>query len=92
MVTDAPTEVLGNGTEIVIPSVFVNGWRPFVGWVCGWAFAYHFIVEPSLAFVFATLGYPVVLPEFNLDELTTVLFGLLGLSGLRTYEKVKGVA
>lgn len=67
---------------------FVSGWRPFIGWVCGVAFAYHFILQPLLAFTIANIGYTVVLPTFDMDALFTVLMGMLGLGGLRTVEKL----
>ena len=66
-------------------TVFVAGWRPFIGWVCGVAFAFHYIVMPLL------LAYTDIKPvEFNTNSLFTVLMGMLGLGGLRTYEKLKG--
>ena len=73
-------------------SLFVAGWRPFIGWVCGMAFAYHVIVQPLLAFTIANTGGNVKLPDFNIQELTTVLMGMLGLGGLRTIEKIKNVS
>ena len=73
------------------PNLFVSGWRPFIGWVCGVAFAYHFILQPMLAFLIANAGGNVKLPVFDMQELTTVLMGMLGLGGLRTIEKIKNV-
>jgi hypothetical protein len=72
-------------------NIFVSGWRPFIGWVCGCAFAYHFVLQPLLAFLFALGGHDVKLPAFDMNALFTVLMGLLGLGGYRTYEKIKGV-
>lgn len=80
-----------NKEEAKHASIFVAGWRPFIGWVCGTAFAYHFIVQPLLAFILTAAGHPVVLPEFDMSELMTVLMGILGLGAMRTTEKVKGV-
>lgn len=70
---------------------FTRRWRPFIGWSCGVAFAYHFTIQPFLAFIFAAVGHPVNLPVFDMSTLSTVLMGLLGLGGLRTAEKIKGV-
>lgn len=81
-----------NQQEAGNANLFVSGWRPFIGWVCGVAFAYHFVAQPLLAFIMANAGHPVNLPAFNMDELTTVLMGMLGLGSLRTIEKVKGAA
>ncbi len=78
-----------NKQEAASQNLFVSGWRPFIGWVCGVAFAYHFIVQPLLAFAIANSGGSVQLPAFNMQELSTVLMGMLGLGGLRTLEKVK---
>jgi len=64
-------------------------WRPFLGWVLSLAFAYHFVLQPFLIFILASFGKQVELPTFDMGTLTTVLMGMLGLGGLRTYEKVK---
>ncbi len=71
-------------------NLFVSGWRPFIGWVCGAAFAYHFVLQPLLAFGFAASGHEVSLPDFDMEALYTVLAGLLGLGGMRSFEKIKG--
>jgi hypothetical protein len=81
-----------NQQEAASTDRFVAGWRPFIGWVCGFAFAYHFIAQPLLAFLIANAGHSVILPSFNIDQLSTVLMGMLGLGGLRTIEKVKNAA
>lgn len=81
-----------NQTEATNPNLFVSGWRPFIGWVCGVAFAYHFIVQPLLAFAIANAGGEVKLPVFQMDELSTVLMGVLGLGSLRTIEKVRRIS
>lgn len=81
-----------NRVEAASNSIFKSGWRPAIGWVCGFAFAYHFVLQPLLIFVMTYLGHPVPeLPEFDMASLMTVLGGLLGLGGLRTYEKTKGL-
>lgn len=79
-------------TEAAHPSVFVAGWRPFVGWVCGSGFAYQFVLRPIVNGVLAAFGVPVVFPGIEVDALNTLLFGMLGLGAARTVEKVKGVA
>ena len=81
-----------NKAEATHKSIFVAGWRPFVGWVCGIALAYHFILAPLLQFAFALGGIEQELPEFDFSQLSTVLMGMLGLGGLRTFEKMKGVS
>jgi hypothetical protein len=82
-----------NKAEAASTSIFKGGWRPFIGWTCGSAFAYHFVLQPLLVFVLVSTGHPVPdLPKFEMDALMTVLFGMLGLGGLRTFEKFKGVS
>ena len=78
-----------NKIEAGQTNVFVSGWRPFIGWTCGVALCYHFVLQPLLMFICVAMGNPMELPVFDMTTLTTVLMGLLGLGGLRTYEKVK---
>ena len=81
-----------NKVEAASSSLFKSGWRPAIGWVCGAAFAYHFVFQPVLIFILTYAGYPIPpLPAFDMASLMTVLGGLLGLGGLRTFEKFKGV-
>lgn len=81
-----------NKTEAASSSLFVSGWRPFIGWTCGAAFAYKFVVAPAGAFAMAAAGHPIELPVLDFTEMSTILLGMLGLGGMRTLEKVKGVA
>jgi hypothetical protein len=81
-----------NKLEAASPSVFVAGWRPFIGWVCGSAFALHFVFLPILNWLAHLLGHAEIEIPFDMASLMTVLMGMLGLGGMRTFEKVKGVA
>lgn len=81
-----------NKEEAKSNNLFVSGWRPSLGWVCSAAFAWVYVGQPFIAFFFSIAGHPLQLPEINFGEMSSVLFGMLGLGGLRTYEKVKGVA
>jgi len=82
-----------NKVEAASPSLFVAGWRPFVGWVCGSALAWNFVGEPFLAFLVGVFAWKLPpLPILDNGALTTVLLGMLGIGGMRTFEKVKGVA
>ena len=82
-----------NKQEAQHRSIFVAGWRPFVGWVCGIALAYHFVLAPIILFSVSIIGVQIPeLPSFNMETLTTVLLGMLGLGGLRSFEKYKGVS
>ena len=81
-----------NKAEAASGSLFKGGWRPFIGWICGIAFCYHFVVQPIIIFVVALIGADIPeLPEFQMNTLLTVLGGMLGIGGLRTYEKQKGL-
>jgi len=81
-----------NKVEAANPSVFVSGWRPFIGWVCGSACAWNWIGLPIAKVGLALAGYPIDLAPANLTEMLPVLMGMLGLGGLRTIEKINGVA
>ena len=81
-----------NAAEAASGSLFKGGWRPFVGWVCGVAFCYHFILQPVIIFIVALTGTNIPdLPSFDMGTLLTVLGGMLGIGSLRTYEKQKGL-
>ncbi len=85
----AQTEI--NKEEAKSTSLFVSGWRPFVGWVSGSAFALHFLLLPISNFILVANNHKEVVLAFDMQTLLTVLMGLLGLGGMRTYEKVQGV-
>jgi hypothetical protein len=83
-----------NKTEAAAQSIFVAGWRPFVGWTCGSGLAYSAIVQPFMQFLLVAFHSnfdPAKLPVINTTELITLLGGLLGLGAMRTVEKVQGV-
>ena len=81
-----------NKEEAQHRTIFVAGWRPFIGWVCGIALAWHFVGVPVTIFFIAWAGAEVPeLPAFDMNSLMTVLMGMLGLGGLRTFEKLKGL-
>lgn len=76
-------------------SVFVAGWRPFIGWSCGAAFVYAYIVQPCIQtflVVFHSKFDPALLPKMDLAQMLPVLLGMLGLGAYRSYEKVNGVS
>ena len=81
-----------NKEEAKHGSVFVAGWRPAIGWICGSALAWTYVVQPLFVFVVRLWNPELpVPPALSLGELLPVLLGMLGLGGLRTAEKVKGV-
>lgn len=81
-----------NKAEAGSSSRFTSGWRPAIGWVCAAALACQYIARPLLAWGGIVTGHPLPdLPGID-DNLWQLMLGLLGLGGLRTYEKVKGAA
>lgn len=82
-----------NKQEAASPSVFVSGWRPFIGWVCGTACAWNWLGLSIAKFIAETFfGKHIALNPADISEMLPVLMGMLGLGGLRTVEKIKGVA
>ena len=78
-----------NKVEAAHNNVFVSGWRPFIGWACGVSLAYHFIVEPIIQYTLIVNNIDYNTPEFDFSQLSTIVMAMLGMSGLRTYEKIK---
>lgn len=81
-----------NLAEAANPKLFVSGWRPFIGWICGLGLASQFIVAPFATWAATLIGHPVTFPVLDLGTLMTLLAGMLGLGTLRTTEKINGVA
>lgn len=81
-----------NKAEAQNPNLFVSGWRPAIGWVCALALLYQYLAKPLCQGIAASFGHPLPpLPGLD-DNLWQLLLGMLGLGGLRTFEKVQGVA
>lgn len=90
-------QIAVNAAEAQHESVFVSGWRPAIGWICGAAFLFNFVVQPLLTFILIAVGpmvgfeFPVsLLPALDMGTIMAVLGGILGLGGFRTYEKYTG--
>lgn len=81
-----------NQAEAAHRSIFVAGWRPFVGWVCGCGLAYELIIRPFLIWYLAAFVPDAPVPPSLGTVLSEMLFALLGIGSLRTFEKVKGVS
>lgn len=96
-IAQAPTMVQTeiNKVEAGHRSIFVAGWRPFIGWVCGSALAYNFVIRDLLGWYLlnfheaAKISFP---PALQMDHLMVVLTGMLGLAGYRTVEKIRNKA
>lgn len=81
-----------NAKEAEHPSVFVAGWRPAVGWTCVLALFYSAFMEPLMRWIAVVLaGYEGPFPIIDSSIIDNILIPLLGLGGLRTWEKIKGV-
>ena len=81
-----------NAVEAANANVFVSGWRPFIGWTCGLALAYQFVLSPIFVWVSLCAGFHPPAPPKLDDTLWQLVFAMLGMGGLRTLEKLKGVA
>ena len=81
-----------NKEEAKTGSLFIGGWRPAIGWTCAVSYAYAFFVGPLITQVSTAYGFAFPLPPIDMDNMLFVLGGLLGLGGMRTWEKVKGVS
>ena len=81
-----------NTAEAASNDPFTSRWRPFIGWVCGTALAYQYVLAPIGLWISQIVGHPVPAPPKLDDSLWQLMLGMLGLGGLRTYEKIKGVS
>jgi hypothetical protein len=80
-----------NAREATHPSVFVAGWRPAFGWAGAAGFLYATVIQPIIVWYGTAKGWPAP-PSINIDLLWVVITGMLGIGGLRTFEKSKGVS
>lgn len=81
-----------NNTEAQSKSMFVAGWRPFIGWVGGAGVAWAFVLGPMAGFTAGLFGWHGSLPVLDSGQLMDLVLAMLGIGGLRTFEKTKGVA
>jgi len=88
----AKAQIAVNREEAASHSIFVAGWRPMVGWVCCAGLATNYLLVPICNFILTITESPITVPPLDLSEMMPVLLGMLGLGGLRTYEKTKDVA
>jgi len=80
-----------NKQEAAHANIWVAGWRPFIGWVCGAGLALQFILFPLVFWVGQMAGVAIIMPTLPFEMIMTMLGGMLGIGGMHTYEKVKGV-
>lgn len=87
---NAKQQAVVDAAEATNTSTFVSGWRPFVGWVCGSAFAWTYLGQPVGLFLAACVGKTLTLPALDISSMMPVLLGMLGLGALRSYDKQQG--
>lgn len=73
-----------NKLEVQHRSIFISGWRPFIGWVCGWGLFYEFLINPIIS------SFGITTNSTDIRDLISLVIALLGLGTLRTYEKIRG--
>jgi hypothetical protein len=76
-----------NKVEAANPNIFISGWRPYIGWICGAAMSLYYFFFP----IFRAISPDATLPEFDMGELMPLVMALLGLGGMRSWEKKNGV-
>lgn len=82
-----------NKVEAAHKSVFVAGWRPFIGWICGLGIAWAFLIQPTVIWYVAAFHPEITnIPKIDTDGLFALVLAMLGMGGLRTFEKTKKVS
>jgi hypothetical protein len=81
-----------NKIEAASSNIFIAGWRPYIGWICGSGLAVQFLISPVATFICDLFGKHIIMPSLDMGTLMALLISLLGLGGMRTAEKFKGVA
>jgi hypothetical protein len=89
---NAKGQLAVNQAEASSGNAFSSSWRPFIGWTCGVAFAYKFVVAPFAVLILTAVGHPLALPVLDFSEMMPLLFGMLGLGAMRSYDKRVGTA
>ena len=87
MVVSLQSQLKINAVEAAHRSIFVAGWRPFIGWVGGFSLAYAGILEPLMRFIATVAGYEGDFPLIETASTITILMGMLGIGGMRSYDK-----
>jgi hypothetical protein len=88
----AKAQIAVNQAEAASPSMWVAGWRPAVGWVCVSGLAIEFVIGPLITWVSTMSGHILTIPDMKIEVLLSLLGSMLGVAGMRTYEKLNGVA
>jgi len=89
-ITSAQSDI--NKVEAGSESLFVSGWRPMIGWVCAAALAYQYLARPLAQGIASAVGHPLPAWPGLDDDLWQLMMGMLGMGGLRSFDKLKGTA
>jgi len=81
-----------NKVEAAHQSIFVAGWRPFIGWMGGVSLGYAFLLQPILSWLLALLGVTTPLPEPNTADMMALVTAMLGVTAARSFDKWRGVS
>lgn len=92
LTTLAAAQLEVNKQEAAHKSIFVAGWRPWIGWVCGMSLFWTFFAHPIASWAITLAGLDVAPPDIPIDRLFELVLAMLGMGTLRTFEKLKGVA
>jgi len=82
-------QIQTNIAEAANAHVFVSGWRPYIGWICGTGLGYEFLLRPILTFTAGLLHSAVVAPNIDMGDLIILLTGMLGFGAMRSFDKAK---
>lgn len=85
------SQLIVNAKEAEHKSIFVAGWRPFIGWMGGIALGYNFILQPLLYVILASNNIIIEMPTLDISTLMTLVTGMLGFGAMRSWDKIKGV-
>lgn len=90
MINDQPLlyQALINQAEANSGNKFASSWRPLIGYICGTAFAWSYVIQPMLLFMLSIFNVHPILPVINISEIMPVLLGMLGLGTMRTIERL----
>ena len=80
-----------NKIEAGSKSLFVAGWRPFIGWTCGIGLAWNFVAHPILTWILKFANTTAMPPKLDASDIYPIVIGMLGLGAYRSYEKKQGV-
>ena len=87
----AEKQINVNAKEAGHRSIFVSGWRPFIGWCGGFALAFEFILSPGIEWYAKFAGLSLTAPEIQTGPLLAIVTSMLGVASLRSFEKAKGL-